>query len=642
MKYLIIIFLLILTPNLHAQQETCHPLAELAELESSRYDLLTQFTNSGHADGYDVLHHEIFWSIDPAERFIAGYVKTTFQTLAEDFSEISFDLHEQLTVDSILYEGESLEFTHEEDHIVRIQLPESLGMGSIDSVVVYYGGVPAETGLGSFGTGTHDDGPAIWNVSPPYGARDFWPCKQNLGDKIDSIDIIVKTPLPYRAASNGKLIDEYEEDGSKFYHWKHRYPIPAYLVGIAVSEYEVYSDFVHLENDSIEILNYVYPSSLESAMEGTPATIEIMQFYNQILGLYPYADEKYGHAQFGWGGGMEHTTMSFMGSFDYSLIAHELAHQWLGNKITCGSWKDVWLNEGFATYMQGLTVEFLQSFSFKDWKRGIVQAIVSEPGGSVIVDDTSTAARVYDSRLTYLKGAMVLHVLRQYIGDDAFFEGLLSYSEDPDLAFDFAYTDDFKSHMESASGEDLTEFFAAWLYGEGYPVYRFVVENGSEEVRITVNQESSDPSVAFFPGEIEILMYQDFFVRDTTVRLRVTENGQSFTVDPGFHPDEFAFNREYNMITTGNAVFDIISSTLNPEISGLLIFPNPVSDQLNIQTASYREVQLQLMGSDGRILMRDRFTRNHSIDVHQLPAGLYTLHLRSTEGVHVEKVLIQK
>ena len=543
-------------------------MTELAQLESTRFESLKQFNSSGHADDYDVLHHEISWSIDPAERFIAGYVKTTFQTLIEGFAEISFDLHEQLIVDAVVYHSDSLDFTHTDDHIVEIPLPEVLAIGSVDTITIHYSGVPAETGLGSFGMGTHPDGPAIWNVSPPYGARDFWPCKQDLGDKIDSIDIIVKTPAQYRAATNGKLIDEYEVEESKVYHWKHRYPIPAYLVGIAVSEFEVYSDFVPLEGDSIEILNYVYPSSLEAAKAGTPATIEIMQFYNEMLGLYPYADEKYGHAQFGWGGGMEHTTMSFMGNFDYDLIAHELAHQWFGNKITCGSWEDVWLNEGFATYMQGLTLDFLQDQSaFKNWKRENVQSIVSQPAGSVIVDDTSTAARVYDYRLTYLKGGMVLHVLRQYIGDDAFFAGLRAFSEDPALAFDHAYTRDFQSHMESSSGEDLNEFFATWLYGEGFPEYRFEVVNGAEGVQITVFQESSHPSVEFFPGQIDIQMYQDFFIRDTTVSLRLTENGQTFTIYPGFRPDQFAFNRDYNMITTGGAVFDIISSSHEPVIA---------------------------------------------------------------------------
>ena len=556
-----------------------------------------------------------------------------------DFAEISFDLNQQLVVDSVVYEGEHLTFTHTEDHIVRIELPQALAVGSVDSVTVYYAGVPAETGLGSFGMGTHQDGPAIWNVSPPYGARDFWPCKQDLGDKIDSIDIIVRTPILYRAASNGKLIDEYEEDGYSVYHWKHRYPIPAYLVGIAVSEYAVYSDFVPLGEDSIEILNYVYPSSLETAMSATPATIEIMQFYNEILGLYPYADEKYGHAQFGWGGGMEHTTMSFMGVFDYDLIAHELAHQWFGNKITCASWEDVWLNEGFATYMQGLTLESLQSASaFKTWKRNNVQSIVSQDGGSVIVDDTTTAARVYDYRLTYRKGAMVLHVLRQYIGDDAFFAGLRAFAEDPELAFDHAHTGDFQAHMESASGEDLTTFFAAWLHGEGHPIYSFQVEAGPEEVRITVNQESSDPSVAFFPGQIAIQMYQTFG-QDTTVGLRLTENGQTFTVSPGFLPDNFAFNRDYNMITTAGAVFDISTSQQEVALPDLQIYPNPAGDQLTIRTGSPHAFDFRLSGAEGSILVQGKFRRSHRIEMGWLPQGVYAVELRSGDRVWVERVV---
>lgn len=122
-------------------------------------------------------------------------------------------------------------------------------------------------------------------------------------------------------------------------HWKLRYSIASYLIAIALTDYQSYSNYVRLKNgDSIEILNYVYPETLEQVKQETPQAIELIELYNKLVGIYPFANEKYGHAQFGWGGGMEHQTMSFMNNFSFGLVAHELAHQWFGDYITLASW----------------------------------------------------------------------------------------------------------------------------------------------------------------------------------------------------------------------------------------------------------------------------------------------------------------
>ena len=217
--------------------------------------------------------------------------------------------------------------------------------------------------------------------------------------------------------------------------------------------------------------------------------------------MYPYSKEKYGHAEFGWGGGMEHTTMTFMGGWNRGLIAHELAHQWFGNKVTCGSWEDIWLNEGFATYLAALVIEnFDGETSFKAWRSSSINYITSQSSGSTFVTDTTSVNRIFDGRLSYNKGAMILHMLRYKLGDDPFFQGIKNYLADPKIAYGYARTIDLQRHLEAVSSIDLTEFLNDWFLGEGYPTYQVTWYQNptNKEVQFTVNQNQSHSSVSFF------------------------------------------------------------------------------------------------------------------------------------------------
>ena len=423
------------------------------------------FKANPNTTNYDLKYHRLEWAVDPTIAEINGKV-TSYFTAKDDLNQITFDLASNMSVSKVSQRGVDLNFTHNSNEELVIDLSSTQNIGVLDSLTITYGGNPVSSGFGSFEINTHGSSntPVLWTLSEPYGAKGWWPCKQDLIDKIDSIDIYITHPSQYKAASNGVLKSEIVSGNDKITHWKHKFPIPAYLIAIAVTNYTVYTD--HVDNGNFDVVNYVYPENLNTAQVETSITPDIMDLFGELFEPYPYASEKYGHAEFGWSGGMEHTTMTFMGGWNRDLIAHELAHQWFGNKITCSSWGDIWLNEGFATYLTGLVLEnFFGESTFRSWRSTKVNSITSEPGGSTFVSDTTSVNKIFDGRLSYSKGAMILHMLRYKLGDTDFFQAIKNYLADPDLAFSYAVTKDLQNHLETVSGEDLTEFFNDWFYG---------------------------------------------------------------------------------------------------------------------------------------------------------------------------------
>jgi aminopeptidase N len=605
------------------------------------------FRASPFTQNYDLKYHRMEWMIDPGEYFIAGTVTTYFVPTEDDFNEISFDLATVLDVSEVLYHGQTLNFQQLSGNQLKISLPNPLSQGQLDSVSITYEGEPPSSGFGSFGQGTHNGVPALWTLSEPYGAKDWWPCKQDLVDKIDSIDVYVRTPDAYRAASNGLLVGEWAEGNDKVYHWKHRYPIPAYLIAIAVTNYEVYSDFVQVDGgDDIEVLNYVFPEDLNYAQNSTGATVACMELFNDLYGLYPFAEEKYGHAQFGWGGGMEHQTMSFMGGFSHSLQAHELAHQWFGDKVTCGSWADIWLNEGFATYSEGLTYNYgLTSYNFKNWVKSKIDHVTSQPDGSVYVYDTTNVGRIFSGRLSYSKGAMLLHMLRWKLGDDDYFQALRNYLNDPELAFGYARTNDLQYHLEAVSGQDLNEFFDDWLYGEGYPSY--TITWGQDElnkVYVEIAQTTSHSSVDFFEMPVPIL-FEGIF-EDSLVVLNNTAFGQGFQFDLPFEINKVTFDPDYWIVSKGNTVQEVfVSSNEKLDVSETLqLFPNPAKDQLWVKVTGAQELPnaYELLSLNGQRVDAGNWNSSFNfIDVSQLQPGHYLARFTFENGVAVKKFVVE-
>lgn len=624
-------------------EATCKDLAHLQTLEAARFEQLKTFVQNPFTVDYDLRYHRLEWTVDPAVRFIQGEVTSYFVPLTDDFASIHFDLSASMQVTSVQYRGQAMEFVQHADDRLQVMFPMALPAGALDSVSVAYSGAPVTVGFGSFSVSTHNNVPVLWTLSEPYGAKEWWPCKQSLNDKIDSIDVIVHTPAAYRVASNGVLVDETTTDGMARFHWQHRYPIAAYLIAIGVTDYVVFSDFATLsDGQPLEILNYVYPESQVSAQTQLVGTIELMNLYNELFGDYPFANEKYGHAQFGFGGGMEHQTMSFMGGFSYSLQAHELAHQWFGDKVTCGSWSDIWLNEGFATYLTGLSNEFLGTpESWFNWKRGTINSVISQPGGAVYVADTTTVNRIFSGRLSYSKGSMVLHGLRWVMGDEAFFQGVRDYINAPHLAYNYAHTADLQTALEATHGQSLAGYFSDWVYNEGYPSYNIEWANLSAgRVQIAAEQTTSHPSVDFFEMPLPIrVIGQD---RDTLLRLDHTVNGQTWEVVLPFAPTALEFDPTLWLISANNTVQQVLVSTTEPVVPALTLSPNPATTFTTIDMSALPQHTrtLALYTSDGRQVGTWATAEAlFALPLADLPSGIYHLQLSDYPGAVFSVVL---
>jgi aminopeptidase N len=573
-------------------------LTEIADMEAKSFLRVQKGARAGDDDRTNIIFQKLDLQVDPSVNFIQGSVTTVFIPLI-DINTIQFDLSDTLTVDSILYHGSTLSFAHSGD-IVVIPFPTTIVTGQVDSVEVFYHGQPSPAeGFGSFIQSQHDSVPIIWTLSEPYGAKDWWPCKQNLHDKIDSVDIVVTTPDSFVVASNGLLVGEIQTGSSKTFYWKHRYPIATYLVAFAVTNYEVYTDTIPLGSKILPVVNYVFPEHLAGAKTETPATISIMHLYDSLFEIYPFHLEKYGHAEFGWGGGMEHQTITFMGGFGFELIAHELAHHWFGDKVTCASWEDIWLNEGFATYLSGLCYENIAPqywMAFKETRRA---GGVKVPNGSVWCDDTTNVSRIFNPYLSYSKGAMVLHTLRWVLGDAKFFEGLKNYLKDVDHAYAFATTTSLRQHLEDVSGKNLEGFFNDWVYGKGYPSYTITWNQDFENnIQVKISQTQSDPSVGYFEMPLPLKFKTAF--RDTTIVLNNSQNNQTYSFKLPYLVDSVLFDPEIWILSDSNrviheSVYDFLFA----------IYPNPVGEELNLQfqTKTNASAEIEIYNNAGQLML---------------------------------------
>ena len=623
-----------------AQKPDVQFIDKMAFQEQKSVKSKLAFVESVNYNETDFVYQRMEWEINPDTLFVKGEITTFFKSKIQNLDKVEFDLHQKLTVDSVIQNSKKVAFSHIQNKLT-VTLSETVNSEQLDSVSVYYHGVPPDTKSGAFTKTVHNEVPNIWTLSEPYGAMEWWPCKQSLADKIDSIDIIVTSPEKFITAANGILISENVSNGKRTMHWKHRFPIATYLIAVSVTNYSRYSNFLELgDGRKIEILNYVYPEDLEETQQKTPVTTDVIALYNQLIGEYPFATEKYGHAQFGWGGGMEHQTMSFMGGFNFDLIAHELAHQWFGDYITLGSWHDIWLNEGFATYLTGLSYEhLLDGVWWPVWKRANVENILKKPGGSVYVKDTTKIGDIFSGRLSYSKGAYILHMLRFVLGEENFFRGLKSYFNDPLIANGFARTSQFVKHMETAGDTTLTEFFNDWFYGEGYPVYSATfLPAEANSTKVILSQIPSHQSVNFFEMPVPVRVYNFAKTDSADFILTNTKNNQEFVIHPNFKVADLKIDPELWLVSKTDK---IVKSETQFNFNKMVVYPNPFTNSVSIRTAKNSEIiTTEIVSVDG-LLLKKTEGNNRNIDLSTLPRGVYIIRI-CTKSSHFEQQIVKQ
>jgi len=538
MKRALIVIFFILLPAAagHAQrQPTAEKALSGAEGERWRARDRSRAVASAAGSSYDVTYYRLEVRVSTPVPYIRGRVTVAARVLQDSLSSLIFDLTRPMQVDSVTIGQARLVFS-QASAFVLVTLDRPYRAGENVTLTVAYEGLPASTGFGSFVFDAHAGTPWAWSLSEPYGARDWWPCKDQPADKADSSDIIVTCDSAFRVGSNGRLVSVLNNgDGTATWHWQERYPIAPYLISLALTNYSQFSLWFHYApGDSMEVLNYFIPEHASQAGATLPLVIDMLRIYSDLFGLYPFIREKYGHAEINASSAMEHQTMTSLGpyGFDENTIAHELAHQWFGDMITCRTWPEIWLNEGFAQYSTALYLERERGEgSYRDYMEAQMFNAL-DARGTILIEDTSLVSNVFDPRLVYSKGASVLHMLRHVLGDSVFFRAMKAYATTPSLMYATAATEDFQAVCEGVSGRSLSFFFDEWIRGERYPRYSHswsaLASGSGYAVTLTISQTTGTRNPIFFTMPLEVRLSAPGW--DTTVVVDDDAAEKTFTI----------------------------------------------------------------------------------------------------------------
>lgn len=609
----------------------------------------------------DITYYHLAITINFPTNTISGVVRIEGKVAGSPMSVLTLDLDDHMLVSAVaLAGGGALAFAHPGDAL-NITLPAAVPVDGTVAVDVTYSGNPNQTGFGSFVFGTRSGDRFAWSLSEPYGARDWWPCKDHPSDKADSVRVTVTAPSQYRTGSQGVLVGETIVGPDKICDWKSYYPISNYLVSVSVGEYVRHLGTYNRPAPlaalygplALPLDHLVYDDGATALPFGWANVTDVLAVFEDWFGPYPFANEKYGHSETTFGGGMEHQTMTSLGGSSVGLVAHELGHQWYGDLISPKTWPHLWLNEGFATYSEMLYYEARQG-TYPGQFQGLLStrynsALNAE--GTLVLEDTTSVSNMFNSLRVYAKGGVVLHMLRNVIGDVAFKNTMREYAADPAVQYGVATTDDFRRVAEEQSGMDLDVFFSQWVTdGFGVPFYRSfsfwqASPSGGYDVWTTVEQWQTMPysNVDVFEMPMDI----DVLTASGTERFRVQndQRHQTFALHVANQPTGVAIDPDYWILRPAEIFTDVKDT---PSLFTIVsLSPNPASDFLRVDYSLGREsrVDVEVFDVAGRRVLSKGVdaqagARVASVNIRSLAAGMYFLRVKSAEGDAVKKFVV--
>lgn len=608
----------------------------------------------------DVSYYRLDLFISYSLRYLSGTNDVNVTVLSDSVNEFMLDLSSSFVVDSIYVNSDRGVFYFGGNRLV-VKLPGWKKKGEQISTRIWYRGTPGTSGLGSFvfdrTSAPVTAPPAIWTLSEPYGAPDWFPCKDSPADKADSSDVIVRIAKPFYVVSNGNLVSLVDNgDNTRTFHWSTRYPIAHYLISLAIADYVEYRTYYEYSpGDSLPIVNYLYPENLGQTKPQVDKTPLMMEKLSAVFGPYPFLREKYGHAEFRWLGGMEHQTITSIGYFSDDVIVHELAHQWFGDKVTCATWHDIWLNEGFATFSEGLYLELTAGTpAYRQFIDMTINDLIygaKNAKGPLYVQDIASVAEIFKTQRTYNKGGTVVHMLRGVLGDSLFFRVLREYLDDTKLAYSSATTDDLKNVAERVSGLDLAYFFNEWVYGENYP--RYAVTWATESLsanafrfRIRMRQvENSNPRFFTMPITIKIHTVSG----DTLVRVINSDGDQQFEWTLSTSPISIAIDPEgwimKDIVSVARVEMDRIGTVSEFYLSQN--YPNPFNSSTTIdyvvdKTSKVKLALFDVLGREVGVFVdeeKDEGYYSHVVDMSSFAGGVYFYSLQAGGRVLTRKLV---
>lgn len=593
---------------------------------------------------YDVKFYHLDIEASNTSTEITGNTKILATVGTQLLSTFAIDLNQEINVSKVLINNEEVTFNHTNDEIT-VPLANAISANSDFTAQVFYHR-PATLNTDGIYNGIVDGWKSVtYTLSESFHARNWFACKQDLHDKADSVFVFITVNADLKAGSNGILTNITDVGNSKKrFEWKSYYPIDFYLISIAVADYKEYNSYAkptEMNGDSILIQNYLYNNeNYNDQKEGLGVTDELIELFSEKYSLYPFSKEKYGHCYAPLGGAMEHQTMTTTGSHAFYIIAHELGHQWFGDNVTCATWQDIWINEGFASYSEYLAFEFMFGPEYAaDWLQNAQTYALEAKTGSIYVpfDEANDENRLFSWRLTYRKGLCLVHMIRKEINNDKlFFSTLQKFQKS--FADSVATGEDFRDFISTKTGIDFTDFFDEWYYGEGYPTYTGLWNQDNNIVTINLEQTTTTETTPFFTNTIDFKISHS--LGDTIIKLRPEKALQEFKLN--FTPTITKIEIDPNNDILKDEDSRISTRLIEDQFTEFIYYPNPIQNQITIDFKTDKKYTLEVYNIQGKIVFTKQYsTSKNSINTQLWPAGMYTIKILNENNSLIKKIIKQ-